>query len=68
MLKEALKKQDFTEDAQILAKAASIIGKDILNHDAFKYEGSFPENYQETSLPSNLKTLITLIQFSMESV
>ena len=28
MLKEALKKQDFTEDAQILAQAASIIRKD----------------------------------------
>ena len=61
MLKEALKKRDFTEDAQILAKAASIIRKDIFNHDAFKFEGSFPENCQETSLPSSLKTLISLI-------
>ena len=52
MLKEALKKRVFTEDAQILAKAASIIRKDIFNHDAFKFEGSFPENCQETSLPS----------------
>ena len=51
MLKEALKKRDFTEDAQILAKAASIIRQDIFNHDAFKFEGSFPENCQETSLP-----------------
>ena len=61
MLKEALKKRDFTEDAQIFAKAASIIRKDIINHDAFKFEGSFPENCQETSLPSSLKTLISLI-------
>ena len=61
MLKEALKKRDFTEDVQILAKAASIIRKDIFNHDAFKFEGSFPENCQETSLPSSLKTLISLI-------
>ena len=41
MLKEALKKRDFTEDAQILAKAVSIIRKDIFNHDAFKFERSF---------------------------
>ena len=61
MLKEALKKRDFTEDAQILAEAASIIRKDIFNHDAFKFEGSFPENCQETSLPSSLKSLISLI-------
>ena len=61
MLKEALKKRDFTENAQILTKAASIIRKDIFNHDAFKFEGSFPENCEETSLPSSLKTLISLI-------
>ena len=61
MLKEALQKRDFAEDAQILAKAASIIRKDIFNPDAIKFEGSFPENCQETSLPSSLKTLISLI-------
>ncbi|KAL9982988.1 hypothetical protein ACROYT_G005106 [Oculina patagonica] len=61
MLKEALKKRDFTEDALILAKTASIIRKEIFNHDAFKFDGSFPENCQEASLPSSLKTLISLI-------
>ena len=33
MLKEALKKRDFNEDAWILAKAAVIVRKDIFNHE-----------------------------------
>jgi len=39
MLKEALKKRDYTEDAQILAKAASIIRKYIFSHEAYKFNG-----------------------------
>ena len=35
MLKEALKNHDFTEDAFILAKAATIVRNDILNHEGF---------------------------------
>ena len=42
IIQDALKKRDFSEDTLILARAASIIGKD-------------------TSLPSSLKTLISLI-------
>ncbi len=61
MLKEALKKRDYTEDAQILVKAASIIRKYIFSHEAYKFNGLFPENSQEASLPSSLKTSIFLI-------
>lgn len=61
MLWEALSKRDFEEDALILAKAAKIIRKDILNHTGFKFTGSFSERCQETSLPSSLKSLISMI-------
>ena len=61
MLKEALKKRVFSEDVDLLARAASIVRKDILGHKGFKFDGSFPEKCQETSLPSSLKTLISLI-------
>ena len=61
MLREALKKRDFTEDVAILAKTATIVQKDIFTHDHFKFSGSFPPKCQEDSLPSSLKSLVSLI-------
>ncbi len=61
MLREALKKRDFSEDAVILAKAASIIRNDIFNHQCFNFAGCFPPGCQEDSLPSSLKSLVSLI-------
>ena len=61
MLKEALKKRDVLEDVNILVRAASIVRKDIFGHEGCKFDGSFPEKCQETSLLSSLKTLISLI-------
>ena len=61
MLKEALKKRDFSEDAMILAKAATLIRNDIFSHQCFKFTGNFPPGCQEDSLPSSLKSLISLI-------
>ena len=61
MLKEALKKRDFSEDVAILDKAATIIRNDIFNHDSFTFTGSFPPKCQENSLPSSLKSLVSLI-------
>ena len=52
MIQDALKKRDFSEDALILARAASIIRKDIFNHEGIHFNGSFPEKCQDTSLPS----------------
>ena len=61
ILREALKKRDFSEDAIILVKAATIIRTDIFNHNGFKFTGYFPPNCQGDSLPSSLKLLISLI-------
>ena len=61
MLSEALKVRDFSEDTAILAKAAMIIRKDIFNHDSFRFCGSFPSKCQENSIPSSLKSLISLV-------
>ena len=57
MIQDALKKRDFSEDALILARAASIIRKDIFNHEGILFNGSFPEKCQDTSLLSSLKIL-----------
>ena len=61
MLKEALKKRDFSEDVAILVKAATIIRNDIFNHDSFTFTGIFPPKYQENSLPSSLTSLVSRI-------
>ena len=61
MFQDALKKRDFSEDAPILARAASIIRKDIFDHEGILFNGSFPGKCQDTSLPSSLKTLMSLI-------
>ena len=58
MLKEALKKRDFSEDTTILAM---IIRNDTFNHQCFKFDGFFPSKCQQNSLPSSLKYLISLI-------
>ena len=51
----------FSEDVLILTKAAEVIRNDIFNHEHFEFSGSFSLNCQENSLPSSLKTLISLI-------
>uniref|UniRef100_UPI00358EABF1 uncharacterized protein n=1 Tax=Myxine glutinosa TaxID=7769 RepID=UPI00358EABF1 len=61
MLKEALKNRDFSEDAVILAKAATIVRKDIFSHQGFKFTGCFSAECQEDSLPSSLKSLVSMI-------
>ena len=61
MLNEALKNRDFNEDATILAIAAIIVRKDIFYHQGFKFSGSFPAECQEQSLPSSLKSLVSMI-------
>ena len=61
MLKDAMKKRNFSEDASILAKAAVIIREDIFSHEGFQFTGQFQSKCQEDSLPSSLKSLISMI-------
>ena len=46
---------------EILAKAAKIIRNDIFDQDWFKFNGCFPPECQEDSLPTSLKSLVSLI-------
>lgn len=61
MLQDALKIRDFSEDALILAKAATLVRKDIFSHQGFKFTGCFPAQCQEDSIPSSLKSLVSMI-------
>ena len=61
ILKEALRKRDFSEDAIILAKAATIIQNNVFNHRCLQFTGSFSPGCRDNSLPSSLKSLISVI-------
>ncbi len=52
---------DYESDAMILAKAASIIRKNIFNSPGFHFSGSFPPGCQQESVPFNLKYLISML-------
>ena len=61
LLKDALKKRDISDDANNLAKVASIVRKDILEHKGFSFAGCFPLECQEKSIPTSLKSLVSMI-------
>ena len=48
---------DYEGDAQLLAKAAKIVRRDIVLHNGFKFESGC----QKESVPSTLKTLVSML-------
>ena len=60
ILKHALS-TDYEGDAMILAKAASIIRKNIFDSLGFHFSGSFPSGRQQESVPINLKYLLSML-------
>ena len=61
LLKDALKKRDISDDVNNLAKVASIIRKDILEYKGFSFAGCVPLQCQEKSIPTSLKSLVSMI-------
>ena len=60
----ALKKAveiDFDEEATVLARAAEIVRRDILQHDKSAFTGSFSKECQQQSVPQSLMTLVGMI-------
>lgn len=60
MLKQAMK-LDYEGDALILAKAARIVRDDISRSCGFNFSGCFPPDCQKNSVPSNLKSMVTML-------
>ena len=61
LLREELWKHDYESDALILAKAARIVRCEMFNEPGFHFDGSFPSNCQNASVPSSLKVLISML-------
>ena len=47
IVKEALQEHDFSDDADVLAKAAEIVRRDLFSHKGFSFSGTFPVGCQE---------------------
>lgn len=60
MLKQAMS-CDYEGDALLLAKAAKIVRKDIISHKCFQFDGKFGSCCQQESVPSTLKTLVSML-------
>ena len=60
MLKQATT-QDHEAEMVLLAKAAKIVRKDITSYKGFSFDGKFPPGCQQESVPSCLKTLVSMI-------
>ena len=59
-LKQALE-SDFDEEAIVLARAAEIVRRDILQHDKSAFTGSFSKECQQQSVPQSLMSLVGMI-------
>ena len=60
-MKDALEQHNFSEDAEILARAATIVRKDIFAHKGFNFSRCFPRDCQLKYLPSSLRSLVSII-------
>lgn len=61
LLKQAMK-CDYEGDALLLAKCAKIVRiKEIVSYKGFHFDGKFPPGCQQESMPSSLKTLVSML-------
>ena len=51
---------DYDDEAAILAKAATIVRRDMLNENKPEFDGKFDEKCQQEYVPQSLKTLVAM--------
>ena len=61
MLKTSVECSSHQQDALILMKAAKIVRNEIFSSHRFEFDGSFPHDCQQESVPTNLKMLVNLL-------
>ena len=53
--------RDFDEEALSMASVVKTVRKEISNGEFFKFSGTFPTDCQESSVPTSLKTLVSML-------
>lgn len=61
LLKESLSTRDLESEAIAIAKLVKVIRQEIFDWNPFNFSGSFPSNCQSQSVPTILKTLISML-------
>ena len=62
ILRQAME-ENFDKDASVLAKAARVVRNDIFKARGFRFDGYFPGDCQQTSVPTNLKMLVSMLLY-----
>ena len=63
LLKDAIITQDFENEALSMARVSKVIRREITDGDFFNFSGSFPKNCKENSVPTGLKSLISMLLY-----
>ena len=61
ILKESTSNRNLESEAISMAKLVKVIRQEIFNWNPFNFSGSFPPNCQALSVPTTLKTLVSML-------
>ena len=61
MLKESASFRDFESEAFLMTKLVKLMRKEIFDMSSFQFSGNFPSRCQENSVPTILKTFISML-------
>jgi hypothetical protein len=57
---------NYEGDALLLFKIAKIVRKDIASYKGFSFDGKFSSGCQQQSVPSTLKTLVSMLLYGAD--
>ena len=61
LLKDTITYRDFDSEAILMAQLAKVMRQEIVNCKPFQFSGEFPLKCQENSIPTTLKTFISML-------
>ena len=61
LLKDTITYRDFDSQAILMAQLAKVMRQEIVNCKPFQFSGEFPLKCQENSIPTTLKTFISML-------
>ena len=63
ILKDAMASRDFDQEAVSMARLSKVIRRDISDGKYFKFSGAFPQGCEEHSVPTSLKSLVSMLLY-----
>lgn len=63
MLKAAIASRDFDEESLSMIRVVKTVQREISGGEFFKFSGTFPTDCQERSVPTSLKSLVSMLLY-----